>query len=198
MGGNLRLRISPPPVPMSTEEARNIMEDYIKGSIWFQNGTMEPLVGDNGVPPCAVLLARKGESVYRCFVATRKDGKGKQVHHCIACGFKSKRLYRAIGHQRYKRGHSPFVCPDIEWYVHYLPHFSDKSAYSVSVGSGFSGYSTECVGDHKVGRTTNRLVRGGTYGLPFLSSHGRDGCLIGFMSQRPHHESGKPWPVTFN
>jgi len=98
------------------------MEDYIKRSIWFQKGEMEPFVGDNGVPPCAVLLARQGESVYRCFVATKKDGKGKHVHHCIACGFKSKRLHRVIGHQRYKRGHSPFVCPDKGWYVHSLPH----------------------------------------------------------------------------
>jgi len=98
------------------------MEDYIKRSIWFQKGTVEPFVGDNGVPTCAVLLARKGESVYRCFVATKKDGKGKHVHYCIACGFKSKRLHRVIGHQRYKRGHSPFVCPDKGWCVHYLPH----------------------------------------------------------------------------
>jgi len=55
----------------------------------------------------------------------------------------------------------------------------------------------ECVDDHRVGRTTSRLVRGGTYGLPFLGSHGRDGCLIGAMSQRPHYEKGKLWPVTF-
>ena len=48
---------------------------------------------------------------YRCFVDTRKDerdrGGSKPVYYCLACGFKSDRLHRLIGHQRSKRGHRP-------------------------------------------------------------------------------------------
>jgi len=45
---------------------------------------------------------------------------------------------------------------------------ADKPAHSVFVCSDFSGYSEEYVDDHRVGRTTSRLVRGGTYSLPLL------------------------------
>ena len=119
--GALRLRLTTPPAPMSTEEARKLMEDYIKSSLWFQVDMMEPSIGDDGVPACAILLSREGESVYRCFVGTRRERKGKPMHYCTECGFKSKRLHQVIGHQRYKRGHSPFVCPDYGWCVHNLP-----------------------------------------------------------------------------
>ena len=81
---------------------------------------MEPSVGDDGVPTFARLLTRPGESVYRCFVDTRKDRKGKPVYYCSDCGFKSDRLHRLIGHQRSKRGHRPFACPDEGWRVHPL------------------------------------------------------------------------------
>lgn len=102
---------------MSTEDARQLIEDYIRRSTWFQMNTMDPSVGDLGVPTSARLLARPGESVYRCFVDTKKDRKGKLVYSCSGCGFKSDRLHRLIGHQRSKRGHRPFACPDRGWYV---------------------------------------------------------------------------------
>ena len=107
--------------PMSTEETRELMEDYIKRSRWFQMDMMEPSIGDYGVPECATLLARKGESVWCCFVGTRREKEGKHVHYCTQCGFKNKRLHQVIGHQRQKRGHNPFVCPDYGWCVHHPP-----------------------------------------------------------------------------
>ena len=48
---------------------------------------VEPLVGDAGVQACALLLARPGDSVYRCFVDTVKDRRGRPVYHCRACAF---------------------------------------------------------------------------------------------------------------
>ena len=102
---------------MSTEDARQLLEEYVRRSTWFQMNTMDPSVGDLGVPTSARLLARPGESVYRCFVDTKKDRKGKLVYSCSGCGFKSDRLHRLIGHQRSKRGHRPFACPDRGWYV---------------------------------------------------------------------------------
>ena len=103
--GTLRLRVPTPPLAISTEDARQLMEDYIKGSAWYQTDTMEPSVGDVGVPACALLRARSGESVYRCFVDTKKDQKGATEHYCTVCGFKSGRLDQLIEHQRSKRGH---------------------------------------------------------------------------------------------
>jgi len=106
---------------LSTEDARQLMETYVRRSSWFQTNVPEPSVGDLGVPTCALLLARPGESVYRCFVDTRKDRKGRAVYYCAACGFKSDRLHRLVGHQRSKRSHRPFACPDHGWYVHTHP-----------------------------------------------------------------------------
>lgn len=103
---------------MSTTDARQLMEDYIRCSEWFESNTLEPLVGSIGMPTCAPLLARPGESAYRVFVDTKKDRKGKPMYYCCTCAFKSDRLHRVIGHQRAKRGHRPFVCPDEGWYVH--------------------------------------------------------------------------------
>jgi hypothetical protein len=105
--GTLRHRVTTPPAASSTEDARQLMEDYIKSSTWYQTESMEPSVGDVGVPTCALLLARSGESVYRCFVDTGEDQGGKTEHCCSACGFRSRRLDRLIEHQRSKRGHRP-------------------------------------------------------------------------------------------
>ena len=102
---NLRHRATTAPPAISTEDARQLIEDYIKCSTWYQTGMMEPCVGDAGVPACALLLARSGESVYLCFVDTRKDQEGSIEHYCTACGFKSGRLDQLIEHQRSKRGH---------------------------------------------------------------------------------------------
>jgi len=101
-----------PPASMSTQDARQLLEDYIKRSIWYKTDTMEPSVGDIGVPTDALLLALSGESVYRCFVDTRRDQEGKTKHYCSACGFESDRLDRLIEHQRSKRGHRPVVLRD--------------------------------------------------------------------------------------
>ncbi len=115
-----------------------------------------------------LLLARPGESVYRCFVDTRKDRKGKPVYYCSGCGFKSDRLHRLIGHQRSKRGHRPFACPDQSWYVLppslTTPHPTSHPAPPLSVRratancpfrvccSDFRGYSAESLGDHRSDR----------------------------------------------
>ena len=106
------------PTPLSNEDARQRIGAYIPSARWFENNMPEPLVGDADVPACAQLLARRGESIYRCFVDTRKGQKGKSVYYCTECGFMSDRLHRLLGHQRSKRGHRPFACPDEGWYVH--------------------------------------------------------------------------------
>lgn len=106
---------------MSIKDARELMETYVRNSRWFETNTLEPLVGDVDVPTYALFVARPGESVYRAFVETKKDRKGKPMYYCCACAFKSDRLHRVIGHQRSKRGHRPFACPDEGWYVHRTP-----------------------------------------------------------------------------
>ena len=160
---------------ISTEDARQLMETYVRHSPWFQTNAIELSVGDDGVPTFARLLARPGESVYRCFVDTRKDRKGKPVYYCSDCGFKSDRLHRLIGHQRSKRGHRPFACPDNGWYVHSppppppsapqpltTPHLAPRAPLSVRRAtanclfrvccSDFRGYSAESLGDHRSDR----------------------------------------------
>ena len=110
---------SPPPVgAISKERARELIEAYVEHAPWFEAQAVEAHVGDDGVPPCALQLARPGESVYRCFVDSGKDRRGQPVYSCSACPFKSDRLHRVVGHQRSKRGHRPFVCPDEGWYAH--------------------------------------------------------------------------------
>ena len=106
------------PPAMSTADARDLMETYMRCATWFEANTVEPLIGDFGVPTAALLLARPGDSAYRVFVDTKKDRKGKPMYYCCTCPFKSDRLHRVIGHQRSKRGHRPFACPDEGWYVH--------------------------------------------------------------------------------
>jgi len=101
-----------PPAPTSTQDARQLLEDYIKSSVWYRADMMEPSVGDAGVPTSALLLARSGESVYRCFVDTGQDQEGNTKHSCSACGFESSQLDRLIEHQRSKRGHKPVALRD--------------------------------------------------------------------------------------
>jgi hypothetical protein len=114
--------VASPDVP-STAAAREVRETYIRSAWWFETNVPEPVVGDLEVPACALLLARPGHSVYRVFVETKRDRKGKPVYHCCAsaCAFKSDRLHRVIGHQRNKRNHRPFVCPDEGWCVVPMP-----------------------------------------------------------------------------
>ena len=161
--------------PMSTEEARKLMEDYIKSSCWFKLNMKEPAIGGDGVPACAILLGRKGESVYRCFVETRRERKGKHVHYCTQCEFKSKRLHRVIRHQRQKRGHKPPVCPILRL-VCTLPPSRARVCMAAAnpfriCHSDFRGYSKECLRDHEVRRIAIGLTKNViTYGLDYLFS----------------------------
>ena len=103
---NLRHRVPTPPPAISIEDALQLLEDRIKGSIRYQTNT-EPSIGDPyGYVEC-------------CFVGTRGDrGGSRPVYYCFVCGFKSGRLHRLMGHQRSKHGHWPFACPYQGWYVH--------------------------------------------------------------------------------
>ena len=107
---NLRHRVPTPPPAILIEDVLQLLEDRIKGSIWYQTNVVEPSVGDpDGYVDC-------------CFVGTREDwgdrGGSRPVYYCFVCGFKSGRLHRLMGHQRSKHGHWPFACPYQGWYVH--------------------------------------------------------------------------------
>ena len=100
---------------LSDDEARSLINEYIMAAPWFHEHTQEPLVGGEGVPTCALQLAPKGESVYRCFVVPGKSGRNKPVFKCATCAYTSDRLSPMIGHQRVKRNHRPFACGDVGW-----------------------------------------------------------------------------------
>ena len=102
---------TPPP----DDEVRSLIEQYIQAAPWFREQAHEPLVGDEGVPTCAVQLAPKGESVYRCFVVPGKSKKNKLMFKCATCEYTSDLLRRVVGHQRAKREHKPFACGDVGW-----------------------------------------------------------------------------------
>jgi hypothetical protein len=108
--------------PLSNEEARQVLDDWIMNSDWLRQDRMEPMVGDPGVPPCALQLASSGQSIYCCFLVPIRARKG------TISGWKSAadptntpdRHQRAIGKERANRGHSPFKCPrhhDPNWFV---------------------------------------------------------------------------------
>ena len=103
------------PSAISDDEARSLIEEYIQTAPWFREHAHEPLVGDEGVPVCALQLAPTGESVFRCFVVMGKTKKNKLVFKCATCEYTSDRLYRVVRHQRVKRGHKPFACVDDGW-----------------------------------------------------------------------------------
>ena len=125
--GTLRHRVPTPPPAISTGDARQLIEDYIKGSTWYQTHMMEPSVGDVGVPACALLLvgelgvpvsalqlAKRGHSVWACFVkGVRREGR--LIFKCTTCTHETDRLHRAVNHQRAKWGHKPFACTDRGW-----------------------------------------------------------------------------------
>ena len=97
----LLCRPPPPPPPWPHPRRRKPCRCRRKTLV----GTARDLVPSER--DAAVAVARS----YRCFVDTRKDerdrGGSKPVYYCLACGFKSDRLHRLIGHQRSKRGHRP-------------------------------------------------------------------------------------------
>jgi hypothetical protein len=123
---DLHTLVTPPSTPqltqpsdvrptLSDDEARAIIERYIQGAPWFHEHQHEPLVGGKGLPACALQLAPKGESIYRCFVVPGRPKKHKPVFNCATCDYASDRLHRVVGHQRAKRGHKPFACQDDGW-----------------------------------------------------------------------------------
>ena len=99
---------------LSDDAARAQVEAYIRISLWFQLHALESLVGESGVPLSALQLAKRGDSIWACFVK-RVRRKGKLIFKCTACGHESDRLHRAVGHQRTKWGHKPFPCTDLGW-----------------------------------------------------------------------------------
>ena len=116
-------RASTPPI--SDEEARWTLSIWIMSSDWLRKDEMEPMVGDPGVPPCALQLASKGESVYSCFLVPVIDGDGKLSGYKSTAYPTSKadRHQRAIARERANRGHCPFKCPgnhDPNWYARSL------------------------------------------------------------------------------
>jgi hypothetical protein len=103
-----------PQTSLSDNAARAQIDAYIRISLWFQAHALEPRVGERGVPVSALQLAKRGQSIWVCFVK-RVRRKGTLVFRCAACGHDSDRLRRAVGHQRAKWGHKPFACPDPGW-----------------------------------------------------------------------------------
>jgi rubredoxin len=103
-----------PQTALSDDAARVQIEAYIRTSLWFRVHELESLVGESGVPLSASQLAKRGDSIWACFVK-RVRRKGKLIFKCTSCGHESDRLHRAVGHQRAKWGHKPFACPDPGW-----------------------------------------------------------------------------------
>jgi len=128
-------RLSTP--SLSDDEARRALETWMRDSKWRRQNEIEPLVGDPGVPACALQLAKKGQSVYCCFLVPVKVKKGKASGWRPATDPKSKpdRLRRVIGRERAKLGHCPFKCPG--------DHDPDCD---------FKGCSKENLGDHLASR----------------------------------------------
>ena len=103
-----------PQTGLSDDAARAQIEAYIRISLWFRMHALESLVGESGVPLSALQLAKRGHSIWACFVK-RVRRKGRLFFKCTACGHESDRLHRAVGHQRAKWGHKPFACTDPGW-----------------------------------------------------------------------------------
>jgi len=110
---------------LSDEEARWILDNWITNSDWLRQDRLEPMVGDPGVPACALQLASSGQSIYCCFLVPVRTGKGKKgkITGWISANDPTgtpDRPQRAIGKERSNRGHCPFKCPrdhDPHWFV---------------------------------------------------------------------------------
>ena len=112
--GTANTEVVAPQTTLSDDAARAQIEAYIRTSIWFRVHVLESLVGDPGVPVSALQLAKRGNSIWACFVK-RVRRKGRLIFKCTSCGHESDRLHRAVGHQRTKLGHKPFACTDLGW-----------------------------------------------------------------------------------
>ena len=112
--GTGNMGVVAPQTALSDDAARAQIEVYIRISLWFRMHASESLVGESGVPLSALQLAKRGHSIWACFVK-RVRRKGRLFFKCTACGHESDRLHRAVGHQRAKRGHRPFACTDPGW-----------------------------------------------------------------------------------
>ena len=125
MSPTMATRMSSP--SLSEEEARGILETWIRNSDWYNQNEMEPVVGGPGVPTCALQLASKGQSIYCCFLIPVLDRKGKISGWKSATDPASKpdRHQRALGRERANRDHCPFQCPryrghNPDWSVRFL------------------------------------------------------------------------------
>jgi len=106
--------IGVPQPAMSQKEARALILAYILASTWFESHAKEPSVDETGVPQCAQLLAKPKDSIWACFFR-RVRRNGVTILKCVGCGHETTRLTRAVGHQRAKWEHKPFVCTDVGW-----------------------------------------------------------------------------------
>jgi hypothetical protein len=103
--------LRPPSYPIPPErDARSVIIDYIMSSDWLAANMKERNVGGPGVPGCASQLATSGSSVFMCCVAKIKR-QGVTKYKCIECNHIVDRIDRALEHQRSKRDHKPFACP---------------------------------------------------------------------------------------
>ena len=120
---NTPTRMSTP--SLSDAEARQTLDTWIMNSDWRRQHKMEPLVGEPGVPTCALQLASKGQSIYCCFLIPVKARRGKILGWKSATDPTSKpdRRQRAIGKERARHVHCPFKCPgthDPDWFVRHM------------------------------------------------------------------------------
>jgi len=112
--GTANTGVAAPQGALSESAARAQIEAYIRTAKWFQLNALEAHVGDSGVPVSALQVAKRGQSIWACFVK-RVRRKGRLTFKCTTCTHESDRLHRAVSHQRAKRGHKPFSCMDPGW-----------------------------------------------------------------------------------
>jgi len=112
--GTANTGVAAPQSVFSESAAHAQIEAYIRTAKWFQLNALEARVGDSNVPVSALQLAKRGQSIWACFVR-RIRRKGRLTFKCTTCTHESDRLHRAVSHQRAKWGHKPFSCMDPGW-----------------------------------------------------------------------------------
>jgi len=96
---------------LQVQDSLSAVRDYVRFSDWLARHMEETKVGDPGVPACASQLADDACSIFMCFIVKIKR-QGAMKYKCVDCGHTVKRVDRALEHQRFKRGHQPFRCPE--------------------------------------------------------------------------------------
>lgn len=101
------------PTPQE-RDPRLVVKKYIENAPWLKANTMDPNVGDDigneEATQCAAQLVGLGCSFFKCFIIDIKQ-QGVTKYECIDTGYIVDRLDRALGYQRSRKGHTPFLCP---------------------------------------------------------------------------------------